>query len=263
MLDLENPEESYFVGFFLADGNLHRQSRNRGRASIEIKSCDSYIIERFKEIIPVSSTISKRSRATNYSGGKEAEFTKISIYDLGFRDALVSLGIPEGKKSLNISEPNAPFIKKDFYRGIVDGDGSLGITGEGFPFLSLVTASDEICKGFIRYIKELTGHTVKSSRNTRDGVYNISIYKEKAQKVSQDMYYSGCLSLPRKYSKSLDVGKWVRPSSMRRVTWSRKRWTEEEDEFLLGHTLEESVEELVRTFKSVQIRKIRLEKKNL
>jgi len=45
---------------------------------------------------------------------------------------------------------------------------------------------------------------------------------------------------------------------MKKIEVERKRWTKEEDEFIINHTIDESAEELDRTEKSVEIRQLRL-----
>jgi hypothetical protein len=45
-------------------------------------------------------------------------------YLFGFAQAI---GIPYGKKSETVNPPSNPFSEKDYIRGLIDGDGSIGM----------------------------------------------------------------------------------------------------------------------------------------
>lgn len=95
------------------------------------------------------------------------------------RDWLISINIHCGKKSQTIKYVQSVF-KKHFWRGVIDGDGSLGFTKDGLPFISLVTASEQLRNDYLKYIHPVTGKKFNPQRNVRDGVYNILILKENA-----------------------------------------------------------------------------------
>jgi len=54
MIDLQNPNHSYFIGFFVTDGNLHEQSRNRGSISFELSNKDVDILEKISDLFDVN-----------------------------------------------------------------------------------------------------------------------------------------------------------------------------------------------------------------
>jgi len=209
---------SYLYGFLQADGNLYEQSRNRGKVSIEILKKDEDILLLFNDYLTETNTyISYRNRQTNFGYG---EFVKLGIYDINFRNKIKSFGFPVGKKDEIIEPPICEsYYKIDYIRGLIDGDGSLGLTGNGFPFLSLITKSDKIKDFYIDFIFEVTGKRKVLNRNKRGNAYNIGVYKEDAQKIVEIMYYDECICLKRKMNKSKEVLSWVRPPNMRkRVT---------------------------------------------
>lgn len=70
------------------------------------------------------------------------------------------------------------------------------------------------------------------------------------------MYYDGCLSLDRKYQKSIEVKKWERPGGM--IISPKKYWTDGQDEYILNHEIEESMDYLDRSEKSIKMRLWRL-----
>jgi hypothetical protein len=83
------------------------------------------------------------------------------------------------------------------------------------------------------------------------------VFKEDAQQLAAAMYYEGSLALPRKWDKAKRVSEWVRPSGMKKVE-NRKRWTPEEDNYVLNHSITESMLTLGRSEKSISLRRWRL-----
>lgn len=154
-LTLENPFYAYLFGLIQADGHLYQNSRNRGRLSIELGKRDEELLIDLQKRLPLNSTISYRTRNTNFSD----EYVSViwSVFDKNFRDFLINNGIPSGRKSEIISTPVSKYSKVDYFRGLIDGDGSLGLTANGFPFLSLITASFEIAKEYLDFLKSITG----------------------------------------------------------------------------------------------------------
>lgn len=70
------------------------------------------------------------------------------------------------------------------------------------------------------------------------------------------LYKNASIYLDRKYNSYLEIQKWVRTT--KKLT-RKKFWTPEEDEYVLTHTIEESMSHLNRTKSSVKNRKYRLE----
>jgi hypothetical protein len=258
-INLENPSYAYLFGFIQTDGHLYNHTRNRGKLSIEVSKRDEDILWAFKSLIPFNSFITERVRKTNFSSNYTSVIWR--VYDKRFRDYLESWGLPSGSKSDLIKAPSCKFSKIDYFRGLIDGDGSLGLTSKGFPFLSLVTSSSLITVEYIELINQITGKAKTSSRNARDGIYNIAVYKEDAQTLARKLYYDGCLALARKLIKANELLSWSRPADMKRVN-NRKFWTPEEDQFITTNSVECSMKVLGRSRNSIELRLWRLSKLN-
>lgn len=255
LLDLRDPDHAYLFGFIQADGHLRRIKGNKGSVTIELGARDRFILEKFVDLFPVYSSITMRTRNTNF---KEAyESVQWAVYDLDFRQQLITFGVPEGHKSRIVATPTSEFSERDYYRGWVDADGALGLTANGFPFVSFTTNSEMIARSYIEFIETIIGKHKTSSRNARDKVFNIAVYKEDAQHLSATLYYEGCFALPRKIEKARQVASWIRPDTMKKID-GRKKWTVNEDDFVVSHTIRKSMEVLGRSEKSVNIRRWRL-----
>lgn len=216
-----------------------------------MNSKDHDILESFQKIIPCSSTLYTRIRSTNFK--KEYNSSVLRVYNSEFRDHLISLGMIYGKKSSIIFPPRNSYSKVVYYRGYIDGDGSLGLTSKGFPYLSIVTSSQVFADEYLNFIYQITGKLKTSLPNKRDKVHNIVVYKEDAQVMANFLYYDGCLAIPRKMKKAKEILAWKRPKSMKKIS-NRKRRTHEEDQYIISNSIEDSAKYLERTKQSVSTR---------
>lgn len=247
-------ELSYVVGFIQTDGHLSGTRGTKGRLSIEISDRDVDILEKISERIPFYYSIKSRDRVTNFGKIRES---KLSVYDMEFRNYLCDLGVPYGRKSEIVSPPK--WVDPSSYiRGLIDGDGSLGFTTGGHPFVSIVTSSHDVADYYKSFLKKYTGVLKNDEPNARDHVYNISIFKEDAVNICKVLYLTGCLCLERKRKMAEDVVKWVRPVGMRRQ-YRKKVWTPEEDVIVRSLSFVESSSKLGRTLSSVKTRRYRLD----
>jgi hypothetical protein len=180
--DLLKPEHSYLFGFLQGDGHLYqnRQKVNKGRLTVELSVQDEPLLVKFQSLFNLYSSVTRRQRDTNFK--KQHIASTWSICDKAFRDEIMSLGLPVGKKSEQVEPPKVNYIPADYFRGLVDADGSLGIDKKGLPFLSLTTSSDIMAQSYMQFLATITEKEKSQGRNARDGVYNIMIWKEDAQK---------------------------------------------------------------------------------
>ncbi|MGW2916055.1 hypothetical protein ACWC9X_37205 [Streptomyces asoensis] len=255
-MDLRVPEYAYMFGFLQADGHLYQQSRQRGRLTVELNARDVELLREFQKLTPYNSSITARTRSTNFAEVHSSHTW--SLWSLEARTTLNELGLPYGHKSRTVAPPHGDFSPRDYLRGVIDADGSVGYTSKGFPFLSLTTASTAIGTYLCGYAREITKAERNIKRNARDAIYNILYTNENAQKLAADLYYSDCLALERKKSAADSLQSWARPAGMK-VAPERRRWTAHEDRVLLRLNNDAAAaQELGRTESSCCIRLWRL-----
>ncbi len=242
---LLHPDFSYFYGFALTDGHLRETSRQRGVLSIEISVRDVDIINQFIQLFP-QAKFSNRTRETNFGRLHAVSFR---LFDLNFRNKLKSYGFPVGKKSEIATVPLGQFSEKDFWRGVLDGDGSLGFTKQGFPFISFTTKSENLAVNYKQLVKKVTGLIMTSARNKRDKVYNLMLTKEGAVQMTIFLYDHANLSVQRKREAAQKIKEWTRPTTMKQVV--SKKWTIQEVEFIKTHSVTESMLVLKRSHFSI------------
>ncbi|WP_406244016.1 hypothetical protein [Streptomyces anulatus] len=231
-MDLEHPDYAYMFGFLQADGHLAQGSGRKGRLTVEINVRDISVLHEFQRLTPYNSSITERVRATNFS--QEHHSATWTLCDQEARARINGLGLPYGRKSRKITPPRVEFSRRDYLRGVIDADGSVGHTGQGLPFISLTTASAAVGAYLCRYAKAVTGAARQIGRNARDGVFNVLYTKEAAVQLAGHLYYPGCLSLARKRTAAASLASWERPADMS-VRSPGRRWKAWEDRVLLAH----------------------------
>lgn len=257
MFDLERPEHAYLLGFLMGDGCLTQGRGAKGNLSVELHVRDRRLLEQLSPLLP-GSRLAERTRRTNFSKG-DYTTAVLSCSGREVREGLMRAGLPVGRKDTVIAPPSPPFSERDFARGFVDADGSVGWTTPGQPFVSLVTSSPRMAAWWCGVLLERTGVRRTARPNNRDGVYNLLVVGEPSVALSRWLYADGDLALERKAAKAREQRDWVRPSSMRARSRPR-RWTETEDEIVRagGLTQQDLADRLGRTVQSVNVRAWRL-----
>jgi hypothetical protein len=256
-IDPLRDDHAYFLGLLATDGTIYEHTRNRGRVSFEISTADAAILHYLAALIPYKAHISQRLRTTNFRADHSS--TVLAFHDLDLRRSLAQLGYVSGKKAFSVRPPLAPFHETGFWRGVLDGDGSLGLTRKNRPFVSLVTGSEPLRNAYVAFLSRLTGSCPNPNRNTRDRVYNIVLFDESAQILAASLYSSDVLAIPRKIEASKAILAWRRPEDRRRIAFERRRWNADEDRLVLSPFSEAHVAaKLGRTKASVSTRRWRL-----
>ncbi|MGW1717902.1 hypothetical protein [Streptomyces sp. NPDC002156] len=224
--------------------------------SVEINVRDIDLLRKFQKLTPYYSSVTERTRSTNFAETQHS--ATWSLCSLEARTRLNELGLPYGRKSKTIGPPHVEFAQRDYLRGLIDADGSVGFTGKGFPFVSLTTASTDTGAYLCSYAKQVTGAERLLKRNTRDNIYNVFYTMETAQNLAAHLYYPGCLSLERKQTAADSFANWARPGGMR-AAYTQRRWNEREDRVLLElNSPQAAAEALGRTAQSCNLRAWRL-----
>lgn len=255
-LDLERPEHAYLLGFLMGDGHLAEGPGRKGRLQVELSAVDTDHLHALAALLP-GSVVSGRRRTTNFS--EQHVSGVLSCCRADVRSALKAAGLPAGRKDAVIAPPTAPYSERDFARGLIDADGSLGFTAAGRPFLSLVTTSPAIATWWCKVLLRETGAERSHAPNARDGARNVMVVSDPAARAAGWLYRDGDLALARKARRAREVREWVRPDGMRRRATPRV-WTAQDDAVVLNAsgTQAEKARLLGRTERSVNMRAWRL-----
>jgi len=190
--DVLTPDSLYWIGMLYADGHIEE----KGEASIDLTlhTEDIEHLEIFKSFL-------KSNR--NVYTSKNSSCSRFRFNSVRLRDCLVELGFSHNKSTSII--PHALLKEsRDFWRGVVDGDGGVynyKATPQVFLCGTLETIFDFIifCNTYI-FIKDKYPTKCKGKN-----LYEVHYYGNDAIKVADYLYKESNYKLKRKYEKYLEI----------------------------------------------------------
>lgn len=199
IFDIINEErKAYWLGFLAADGYIIKGKNGaQDHVGITLKQEDKYILEEFKKDLESNSPINRKETRLNgkifYSNSFEFKSQQMS-------DRLADFGIV-ARKSLILQYPtNIPKeYEKDFVRGYVDGDGSVGINARKEYWFQINGTYD-----FLMGIQNFFNTSQKLIK--RKNIYVLSYYgNHKVPNLLQQIYGEATIFLKRKYQKYAEM----------------------------------------------------------
>lgn len=192
---LDDPQEefaAYFIGLFMADGTMSSRKTNKARTisiclhlddvDLLYQICDKINLDR--KYVSFSKTV-KISRLT---------FSNKIIYE-----KILELGLAP-RKSLTCVAPKILENNRHFWRGVIDGDGSIGYTrktGEEIRDLGLV-GTKQVCEKFGQFVENVSGQKCSEAYPSKT-IYAIKIARLPAKDVLTEMYRDCSICMDRKY----------------------------------------------------------------
>jgi hypothetical protein len=187
-------ESDYVAGFLLADGNIS----DRGKVSINLKDTDCDVLFLIKKLLNLNSEVSFGERKT---GEKSCQLV-FTVQQIA--TDLNSLNIVP-RKSLEEKAPEILKFSKDFWRGMVDGDGSVIPSDKGSCKIYLC-GSESICQDFLDFCKSFCPSTLAKVCHQGGGLYRVSICGIYALAIAKVLYEDcGDICLTRKREKASQI----------------------------------------------------------
>lgn len=219
---------SYLFGLFGTDGWVTLNKTKEHISVLNIELVDKDILDTIATMIPDCSR-SERKRDTNFKKNHYSYVLRCTNKDL--ISWLEKNGFPLTDKTNTIKPPTGNYSEADFWRGVIDGDGSIGVKkAEEQPFLSLTTKSETLKEFYDDFIEKHTNFRPNNSRNMRDNIYNITLHGQKAIKIMSIIYEDSFIHIDRKYQNYILNKDW---KGKKRIGGAAKKWTNEEKNDLL------------------------------
>jgi predicted DNA-binding protein YlxM (UPF0122 family) len=110
----------------------------------------------------------------------------------------------------------------DFWRGLIDADGSISYTCEGYPLLSLC-GTQEVVSQFKEFCCEIVGNINVKVRqhNLTEVLYTFTVSGRRAKDLIKTFYVDASVYLNRKYQKAMEISEMDAPSRFSRISPSR------------------------------------------
>lgn len=202
------PESAYWIGFLMADGCV------KGNAvMLGLQHGDIGHVRKFKEFLKSGHKVEEFKRETTFKDRTRYK-TISSVCRLQFRsqkivDDLAKYGITPNKsltaKVIGLEN------NTHFWRGVIDGDGSIGETiNQGtlgnvpWPVVTLCGSADMI-QQFIDFVNILHPNKRRIHKESGRNLYNARYVCKTAIKIIEALYKDAPISLDRKQSKANEL----------------------------------------------------------
>lgn len=186
---INSPEKAYWLGFIVADGNVCKNS-----LQIRLHIQDKGHLKKIRKCLNSSHPIKTIIDKDNY------EYSSLCISNKKICNDLSKYGVVPNKSL--ICNPNMDLIPRklhrDFWRGMIDGDGSIGINKPNkspSPIIQLV-GSHSVCEKFLNYLKTLIKTNAKVHHHKN--IYSCVVGSFYVNDFLRILYYDNCMCLDRK-----------------------------------------------------------------
>lgn len=198
--DTISEESAYWAGFLMADGCL----TSRGHQIIlGLAECDRSHVEKFRDYLGSTHRVTL-SLPGSWSIPGATTQCRVCITSERAWTSLTTLGITPRK---SLTAEAAPELARHsaFWRGVIDGDGCIVITGRGTTVLSL-TGAQRLLEQFREFVLKLVPGckaTVRPIKRSRAFVFAVS--SQIAKTVIRELYDGARVSLDRKFALAAQV----------------------------------------------------------
>lgn len=176
------PEVAYWIGFIAADGCVHKKAGNSFVITIALQIADSNHVEKFKKFLEATQQTKIWRRGT---------VAGIHVTSSEIAKDLLKYGITP-RKSLTMCIHNCLEDNRDFWRGVCDGDGSLGLN----PIRLQMSGSYNLMGQFRNYIHKHI--TTAAEVHKRGNIGGFSLSGVLAKEAIRILYANSVVSLDRK-----------------------------------------------------------------
>ncbi len=190
----KNPEASYFCGLLYTDGSV-----TKNRVSISLQKQDSVIVWRLRSFLKATHPIRTIAANNSYKNSQPSVLLGVSSAQLA--QSLQQYGIVPNKSTRQIP-PMSMLSNPHWWRGVVDGDGSVGFRKSGRPYV-YITGSKATCEQFIWFGREYADFDVSIQPN--NSIWQVTINGYPCQPIIRAMYHGTSLAIPRKLNNAVEI----------------------------------------------------------
>lgn len=209
---IDTEEKAYWLGVITADGSVGNNS-----LTFTQKQSDRHHVELFRDTIGSTQPVSVKHNNRSPSTGRLCPTCVCTIYSQRLVKSLLKHGLYPNK-SLTV-EPSGLVpddLMRHYYRGLVDGDGTISRYSIMYWAVGLV-GSYGIVSGFADFVNTHNiPHTAKAK--PRKNIFDVRFSGKRALAVAKLLYSDASVYLPRKYARyeaMLDSRTWAWESIMR------------------------------------------------
>lgn len=199
--DVVTPESAYWLGFLFADGTVGKEEGKSPHVGMGLSVEDREHVEKFRDFLKSDHAISVVMKKTGFGGGPTAYFRVRS-------KQLAAAVIARGMCHIKADRTPTPDVadSRDFWRGMVDGDGSVGRRHKqkDYPLISL-GGQFVVVKGFIDFLRQ-SGVRTKVQPAVHDSIFCAELAGPGlAVKAIRLLYKNASVALDRKLLQAQEI----------------------------------------------------------
>lgn len=189
------PDAAYWIGFLFADGSVSRRGESAD-VQVRLSECDRQHLVKLRAFLGSTHTIGL-APAGNYGGYRSRPSVRLSVPSGRLGQRLLSLGRYEGPIDSTLVR------SRDFWRGLVDGDGSLGHLSSGYAHFELV-GSHRLLEAFLGFLQGngLGGRmTIRPDKT----IFQVATAGHIAERIVSFLYKDATVALDRKAASAAGI----------------------------------------------------------
>ena len=210
---IDTEEKAYWLGFIAADGCVYRDA-----LGVCLDEGDAEHLEKLRAALASEQPL--RLLTDPRHGNRTS---RLQIHSQRLTGGLMAAGIIPAKSFTLLPWAGPPELLRHYWRGVVDGDGSVGKDGRGEWFVRLV-GSRAMAQGFADFVAERTGWQRKEARPHKTiwhvGYVGVSI----PQAIATVLYKGATTFLDRKKATADELLAVVPLRKRLRLPRRKKRW---------------------------------------
>lgn len=178
---------AYWLGFLLADGNVSKNT-----VAINLKTSDTKHLEKFRDFVGGNQAISvaKDPRVSRYAFGSKKITADLADWWI----------VPA--KSYTAKPHPELLMNRHFWRGLVDGDGSVRLKNRSV----MLCGTEDVCKGFLEFAKTIIQTEAKVAKVKENlWVIRITCGRPDSVKLIESLYLGADTYLDRKYEDAVKI----------------------------------------------------------
>ena len=208
------PDARYWVGFLMADGclTLAKRVRKNGKImfykmiALSLSAKDKAHVKRFREFLKSKHKITVYTYDTSFGRTTQARLAFISP---SIWKRLRALGI-KPRKTEGCSVDSSLAFDRDFWRGVIDGDGSVLLTKNKHTKRQTIIRLNgclQLLNQFQAYVAAVTGNIYKISIHpTVKNFGELKLSSKPARRLISVLYTNASVALTRKLKKAQQIG---------------------------------------------------------
>lgn len=192
----DDPDAAYWVGVLMSDGCIGSAASTR-YVILKLSEVDRGHVEAFRMFLQAKHRILKQE----HHRGNTRPMYGLSVGSAQLVNDLARYGVvPRKTKSAKVQ---LLADNRHFWRGVIDGDGSLGYrtrrkaTHSQSPLLQ-INGSEPLMRQFEAYARHVTGTSAKAHTGNR--CWSLALHAGAAAEMISHLYTDCAVALPRKWA---------------------------------------------------------------